>query len=189
MSPRRWDSCRSGSSRRDSCSVHSRRTERSGDVLALGAARSMKAASNSALWAVNTAPVEAIGELGRARRRNFGRVRARCRAGDAVDLARADPAPRPAQPHERGPLVDDLPADDGDQADLQDRGGAGSTARTSRCRRPRSGGVRPVRSSHPTTYTGGVASGRRRALGTPVRGSIDSFSSRLTRPASRRFRT
>ena len=62
--------------------------------------------------------VEPAGELGqrRAQRRRVPQLP----AGQAVHVARTDALPRPTQPHERAPLVGDLTADDGDQADLED---------------------------------------------------------------------
>ena len=46
-----------------------------------------------------------------------------------MHVARTDTLPRPTQPHERAPLVGDLTADDGDQADLEDAVAPGRESR------------------------------------------------------------
>ena len=125
MSPRRCDSARSGSSWRDRRSVQSRGSRRSA-TCSRRAARSMNAGVEVGVVGSEHRAVEPAGELGE--RRTQRRRVAELAAGQAVHLARADALPRPAQPHERAPLVGDLSADDGDEPDLEDPVASGRQA-------------------------------------------------------------
>ena len=74
--------------------------------------------SKAALWAVNTVPSRRSASW-RRHVAAFGRVAQRA-AVDAVHRPRADPLPRPPQPDQRRPLVDDGAVVDRDDRDLQD---------------------------------------------------------------------
>ncbi len=145
-------------------SVHSRRSSASGTPCAAGRLLDELGVEVGVVGGEHGA-VEPRGAARRARRRPAGRVRRRP-AGDAVDVARTDPAPRPGAAGRGSTTVDDGAVGlDGDEADLQDAVARGSTARTSPRRRRRTAAVPRRR-----PYDGGVsASSWRPSRDAPMR--------------------